>query len=478
MIRAGMPTRVYYTSLGGFDTHAQQGGRRTPRATPHPTQRVLSVLQRTQGPRRRPRPHPLLLRVRQARLAERLQRDRPRRRRPGLPRRPDGPPGRPEHPPSMNDLEDGDLLRHRLPSIYTGVLQDWLRADARAAGGSFRRRNSSGGPETPVPPAALNKGGPNPGWPLRSAPRMQRRTVLLVGNFDGVHAGHVALLEGPARSPPRTQTRPASSRWRSAAPDARPRAGRAQLTTFAQRERSSGARARRGDPPRPLLGHPLTPRKSSSTTSCKHCRSPSSRRLTSTSARARGDIDTSTPSQLGASPSRSCPRRRASATRAGPGEQHAQRWLVAHGASPTRAHPHTPYEISGRGRALAPGASANSASPPPTSPPSASPGRASTPGATLADGSTHPAAISVGTNPTFGEHALSVEAHLSAGRGFATTTREYGWPIELTFDAWLRDQVRFESIETLKDQMCATSLAPSIASDAAANHHAHSGAGA
>jgi uncharacterized protein (DUF1501 family) len=26
MIAAGLPTRVYYTSMGGFDTHAQQGG--------------------------------------------------------------------------------------------------------------------------------------------------------------------------------------------------------------------------------------------------------------------------------------------------------------------------------------------------------------------------------------------------------------------------------------------------------------------
>jgi riboflavin kinase/FMN adenylyltransferase len=73
--------------------------------------------------------------------------------------------------------------------------------------------------------------------------------------------------------------------------------------------------------------------------------------------------------------------------------------------------------------------------------------------ATLPDGSFYPAAISVGTNPTFGEHTLSVEAHILDWSGFHDDAHEYGWPIELLFDAWLRDQLRFESIDALKDQM-------------------------
>ena len=59
-----------------------------------------------------------------------------------------------------------------------------------------------------------------------------------------------------------------------------------------------------------------------------------------------------------------------------------------------------------------------------------------------------PAAINIGPNPTFGEHALKVEAHLI---GFAGSL--YGQPLELEFLSRLRSIRPFESIEALKTQL-------------------------
>lgn len=100
--------------------------------------------------------------------------------------------------------------------------------------------------------------------------------------------------------------------------------------------------------------------------------------------------------------------------------------------------------------------------------------------ARLADGRVFTAAISVGTKPTFGTHARAVEAvlldHLggtgssSAGAGSdptintggqaarATPARltdlpEYGWSLDLAFHAWVREQVKYASLEALLEQM-------------------------
>jgi riboflavin kinase/FMN adenylyltransferase len=59
-----------------------------------------------------------------------------------------------------------------------------------------------------------------------------------------------------------------------------------------------------------------------------------------------------------------------------------------------------------------------------------------------------PAAVNIGPNPTFGEHALKVEAHLI---GFAGNL--YGQPLELEFLSRLRSIRPFESIEALKQQL-------------------------
>jgi len=64
------------------------------------------------------------------------------------------------------------------------------------------------------------------------------------------------------------------------------------------------------------------------------------------------------------------------------------------------------------------------------------------------NGSRWPAAINVGPNPTFGEHALKVEAHLIGWHGAL-----YGQPLEVDFLRRLRDIQKFASVEALKLQL-------------------------
>lgn len=81
----------------------------------------------------------------------------------------------------------------------------------------------------------------------------------------------------------------------------------------------------------------------------------------------------------------------------------------------------------------------------------------------LPDGRVVAAAISVGTKPTFGAHARAVEAFLmdgAAGSAGRTGTwsaidglPEYDWPIELEFLTFVRDQVKFDSLDGLLGQM-------------------------
>jgi riboflavin kinase/FMN adenylyltransferase len=65
-----------------------------------------------------------------------------------------------------------------------------------------------------------------------------------------------------------------------------------------------------------------------------------------------------------------------------------------------------------------------------------------------AAGATYPAAVHVGPNATFGETAVSVEAHLV---GFAGDL--YGRRLDIDFLARVRDTRRFDSIEELVDRM-------------------------
>jgi riboflavin kinase/FMN adenylyltransferase len=59
-----------------------------------------------------------------------------------------------------------------------------------------------------------------------------------------------------------------------------------------------------------------------------------------------------------------------------------------------------------------------------------------------------PAAINIGPNPTFGENAVKIEAHLIGFHGSL-----YGQPLEIEFLSRLRSIRPFESIEALKAQL-------------------------
>jgi riboflavin kinase/FMN adenylyltransferase len=66
------------------------------------------------------------------------------------------------------------------------------------------------------------------------------------------------------------------------------------------------------------------------------------------------------------------------------------------------------------------------------------------------DGSCFSAAISVGTKPTFGSNPRVCEAHLI---GFVGPLGEYEWPLRISFHRWLRDQLTYSSVEPLIDQL-------------------------
>ncbi|NQT39124.1 MAG: bifunctional riboflavin kinase/FAD synthetase, partial [Planctomycetes bacterium] len=76
------------------------------------------------------------------------------------------------------------------------------------------------------------------------------------------------------------------------------------------------------------------------------------------------------------------------------------------------------------------------------------PGQGIYAGRALAQGTWWPAALSIGPNPTFDEHALKVEAYL-----LDFDARIYGDPIEIDFLARLRDVETFESVDQLVAQL-------------------------
>ena len=56
------------------------------------------------------------------------------------------------------------------------------------------------------------------------------------------------------------------------------------------------------------------------------------------------------------------------------------------------------------------------------------------------------AAISVGTKPTFGSHDRVCEVHLI---GFDGEIGMYDWPLSVTISHWIREQMKFDSVEAL-----------------------------
>lgn len=69
--------------------------------------------------------------------------------------------------------------------------------------------------------------------------------------------------------------------------------------------------------------------------------------------------------------------------------------------------------------------------------------------ATLPDGRTLPAALNIGTRPTFQGVDRRVEAHVIGAAGLPG----YGWRLSLDVVAFLRDQVRFDSVRRLTEQL-------------------------
>lgn len=78
--------------------------------------------------------------------------------------------------------------------------------------------------------------------------------------------------------------------------------------------------------------------------------------------------------------------------------------------------------------------------------------------ATLPDGRRFPAAISVSNRPTFGGGGTRLEAHLldaiaAPGTSNIPGLPEYGWPIEIAVHSWLRDDLRLPGLEAIKGQI-------------------------
>lgn len=66
------------------------------------------------------------------------------------------------------------------------------------------------------------------------------------------------------------------------------------------------------------------------------------------------------------------------------------------------------------------------------------------------DGRIWPAAVNVGSRPTFGSGSLTCEAHLI---GYKGPLDQYGWTLTLEFLTYLRDEAKFTSVETLVEQI-------------------------
>ncbi|MEE2819171.1 MAG: riboflavin biosynthesis protein RibF [Planctomycetota bacterium] len=69
-------------------------------------------------------------------------------------------------------------------------------------------------------------------------------------------------------------------------------------------------------------------------------------------------------------------------------------------------------------------------------------------GETTIEGKSYPVALSVGTKPTFNDSSVSCEAHII---GFEGKIDHYEWKLTVTITAWIRNQVKFDTIKALID---------------------------
>jgi uncharacterized protein (DUF1501 family) len=146
MIRAGLPTRVYYVTLGGFDTHAGQGGENGRHA--QLMQQLGSSLKAFYADLKAHGNDSRVMTMSFSEFGRRVGQNASGGTDHGTaaPMFLMGPMVRPgiigEHP-SLTDLDSGDL-KHTLDfrSVYAGVLTHWLKADAaKVLEGSYRPVN-------------------------------------------------------------------------------------------------------------------------------------------------------------------------------------------------------------------------------------------------------------------------------------------------------------------------------------------------
>ncbi|MBL9031567.1 MAG: DUF1501 domain-containing protein [Phycisphaerae bacterium] len=136
MIRAGLPTRVYYVSLGGFDTHAGQGGAQGGHA--NLLNRFASAVQAFYADLKAQGNDGRVLTMSFSEFGRRVGQNASQGTDHGTaaPMFLMGPMVKPgvvgEHP-SLTDLDDGDLkYRIDFRSVYAAILSKWMGADAKA----------------------------------------------------------------------------------------------------------------------------------------------------------------------------------------------------------------------------------------------------------------------------------------------------------------------------------------------------------
>jgi uncharacterized protein (DUF1501 family) len=135
MIRAGLPTRVYYVQLGGFDTHAQQGGAqgRQGQLLGQLAQAVKAFYQDLKAQEN----HGRVLTMSFSEFGRRVGQNASQGTDHGTaaPMFLFGPmikPGVIGDHPSLTDLDEGDLkYKIDFRTVYAGILEGWLKADPR-----------------------------------------------------------------------------------------------------------------------------------------------------------------------------------------------------------------------------------------------------------------------------------------------------------------------------------------------------------
>lgn len=290
---------------------------------------------------------------------------------------------------------------------------------------------------------------------------MPRATVVTIGNFDGVHIGHAALVSR-ARAIAGFGGRVATLAFHPhplsvLSPDDAP----PDLTTFEQRERllrSAGVdEVHRLEPTPALLGlspeefirwvvERLNPRAFVEGVDFRFGRGRSGDVQTMTAIGRSAGFEVAVVEPVEAALTDG------SIVKAG---SSLVRWLVSHGRVGDAARVlGRPFEMTAtvvrgerRGRMLGfPTANLDS--------PNLTPGDGVYAGiAALPDGSRREAAIHVGTRSTFDDQRRTVEAYILDWGGPAPGAPEYGWPISIELIAFLRDQAKFESVDALVHQI-------------------------